>query len=204
MKNLRHLFIGLAVGLCCIQVAPAFGQSNLSSQTQNFSMQGARIGIVNAKKCLDESKLGKYEQSNYEKMNDQMEAVLKDKEKALQDVENKINDDDYMDSISEEATSELRRKRKSIREEGYQLQNQYIQTLQQTKMKIIQKLTEVISKASKEVAKESTSTGQPISIVLNDEATTYYDDSLDISDKVITKMNLIFDTEQKDIKPKQN
>lgn len=79
-----------------------------------------RIGIVNTKKCLEESKLGKQEQANFEKMKHQMESVLQEKERTLEDIESKLNDDDYMDSISDEAASELKRKRRTIRNEGMQ------------------------------------------------------------------------------------
>lgn len=194
MRKLNYLFLSLGIALFCAKTSMAFSQTSNWSNTSN---QTARIGIVNAKKCLEESKLGKQEQANFEKMKNQMESVLRDKEKTLEEIENKVNDDDYMDSISEEAAAELKRKRKSIKQEGFQLQNQYMQTLQQTNFKIIQKLTEVISKASEQVAKESQSSSQPLDVILNDESCTYYNPSLDVSDKVISKMNALFDAEQK-------
>ena len=49
----------------------------------------------------------------------------------------------------------LRRKKRTIRNEGMQLQNQYMQTLQQANLKIVQKLTEVIGKASAQVAQDA-------------------------------------------------
>lgn len=160
--------------------------------------QPARVGIVNTKKCLEESKLGKQEHSNFEKMKNQMETVLHDKEKTLEDIESKLNDDDYMDSISDEASAELKRKRRAIKQEGYQLQNQYLQTLQQANVKIIQKITESISKASELVARESIGTGQQIDVILSDEACTYFNPSLDVTPRVIAKMNAIFDAEPKE------
>jgi outer membrane protein len=146
---------------------------------------------------LEESKLGKQEQANFERMKQQMESVLQEKERALEDIESKLNDDDYMDSISDEAASELKRKRRTIRNEGMQLQSQYMQTLQQTNVKIIQKLTDVIGKASAQVAKDS-SNGQPVDVVFTDEACTYYSPRLDVSDRVVAKMNAIYDAEQRE------
>jgi outer membrane protein len=161
-----------------------------------------RFGIVNTKRCLEESKLGKQEQANFEKMKKQMESVLQEKEVILEEVENKLNDDDYMDSISDEAAAELRNKRRSIRNEGTQLQNQYLHTLQQANGKIIQRLNEAISKASAAVAKESSTINDERSFdaILTDEACTYFSPELDVSDQVIAKMNQIFEEEQKNQK----
>ena len=101
-----------------------------------------------------------------------METILQEKEKTLEDVESKLNDDDYMDSVSEETASGLKNKRRIIRNEGMQLQSQYMQTLQQANMKIIQKLTEVIGKASAQVAQD-TFRRRACDLIFTDEACTY-------------------------------
>lgn len=171
----------------------AVSQPSYSASYQNN--QSLRIGIVNTKRCLEESKLGKQEQANFERMKQQMESVLQDKERALEEIESKLNDDDYMDSISDEVASELKRKKRAIRNEGMQLQSQYMQALQQANMKVIQKLTEVIGKASAQVAKDPS---QGLDVIFTDEACTFYSPRLDVSDRVVAKMNAIYDTEQKD------
>jgi outer membrane protein len=198
------------------QQQPSYSTSNavMTQQQPNYSgsqnnaavsqpaysaggQQTLRIGIVNTKKCLEESKLGKQEQANFEKMKQQMESVLQEKERALEEIEAKLNDDDYMDSISDEAASELKRKKRAIRNEGMQLQSQYMQTLQQANVKIIQRLTDVIGRASAQVAKD-TSTGQPVDVIFTDEACTFFSPRLDVSDRIVAKMNAIYDAEQKD------
>jgi outer membrane protein len=189
MKNHRQWIFGM--GLLAALCATAFVNGQAPVQTTSL-----KIGIVNTKKCLENSKLGKQEQANFEKMKNQMESVLQEKEKALEDIESKLNDEDYMDSISEDASLELKRKKKLIRNEGMQIQSQYMQTLQQANMKIIQKLTDVISKASEQVAKEAVD-GQQIDVIFTDEACTYFAPRLDISDRIIAKMNAIFDSEEK-------
>ena len=191
MKNLRLWMFGLGA-------LAAFSLSNVShAQQPTVQNQALRVGIVNTKKCLEESKLGKQEQANFEKMKTQMESILQEKEKTLEDIESKLNDDDYMDSISEEVAGDLKRKKRTIRNEGMQLQSQYMQTLQQANMKIIQKLTEAISKASAQVAQD-TSSGETVDVIFTDEACTYYVPRLDVSERVVAKMNAIFDAEQKD------
>lgn len=164
----------------------------LLTTSVSAQQSASRIGVVNTKKCLDESKLGKQEQQNFEKMKKQMESVLQDKERDMEEIDNKLNDDDYMDSISDEAASELKRKKRNIKQEGMQLQNQYMQTLQQAQMKVLQKLTEAITKASQQVVQES---GGSLEAIFTDEACTYYLPSLDVTDRVINKLNAIFDAE---------
>lgn len=194
---------GYPAGNAAIPQQPNFAAPNSTAPTSqpasspNLNNSTLRIGIVNTKKCLEESKLGKQEQVNFEKMKQQMETVLREKETVLEEIESKLNDDDYMDSISDEAASELKRKKRRIREEGMQLQNQYMQTLQQTNVKIIQKLTDAIGKASAQVAKDP-STGQQIDVIFTDEACTFYSPRHDVSDRIVAKMNAIYDAEQKD------
>lgn len=191
MKNLRLWILALST-------VAAFSFSNVcQAQQPTGTSQTVKIGIVNTKKCLEESKLGKQEQANFEKMKNQMESVLQEKEKTLEDIESKLNDDDYMDSVSDDVANELKRKKRTIKNEGMQLQSQYMQTLQQANMKVIQKLTDAISKASAQVAKDSSGT-EAFDIILTDEACTYFAPRLDVSDKIVAKLNEMFDAEQKE------
>lgn len=156
----------------------------------------ARFGVVNTKKCLEDSKLGKQEQANFEKMKKQMESVLQERESELMEIEAKLDDEDYMDSISDEAAAELRRKKRQIRTDGTQLQNQYMQSLQKANMQIIQKLTDTMNKASKKIAEKTGAEG--FDAIFTDEAFTFYSPALDVSNQVIEEMNKIFDEEQKE------
>lgn len=188
-----HLTLSLATMAFLALNSPLAAQSAISG-TQN---QTIRVGIVNTKKCLEQSKYGKQEQANFEKMKTQMETVLQEKERAMEDLQSKLNDDDYMDSISEEAAADLKRKRRTVQNEGMQLQNQYMQTLQQANMKIIQKLTDILNKASTKVAQDNIN-GEGYDIVLSDEACTYFVPRMDISELVIAKMDALYDAEQKE------
>lgn len=206
MRNLRHWFLTAGILVLCSQAQMVFanqeehsagvnvGAPSISSHSSGTT---SRVGIVKTKKCLEDSKLGKQEQANFEKMKQQMASVLQEKERALEEIEVKLNDDDYMDSISDEAASNLKQKKRALRNEGMQLQNQYMQTLEQANMKIIQQLTEAIRKASALVAQDSTMDA-PIDVILTDEACTYFAPKLDLTDRIVAKMNFLFETEQKD------
>jgi outer membrane protein len=180
MKKFTYLIFTFVTCLSCSLSADSAPQYN------------TRIGIVNTKKCLESSKLGKQEQANFEKMKAQMESVLAEKEKGLEDIENKLNDEDYLDSISSDAEAELKRKRRTIRQEAMQLQNQYMQTLQQANYKIIQELTESVAAASEVVAKNG------YDVIINDEALSFYNKQLDVSEPIIKQMDLQFDKQVKE------
>jgi outer membrane protein len=196
MKNLRPLLISAGIAFGLLLSIPSFAQQ---PQWNAAASRPLRIGIVNTKKCLEESKLGKQEQANFDKMKSQMEAVLQDKERILEEIESKLNDEDYMDSVSSDVESELKRKRRAIRQEGLQLQNQYLQTLQQANMKIVQKITETITKASSQVAQEPSHPGEPsFDVIFTDDACDYFAPYLDVTDRVIFKMNQNFDVESRE------
>jgi outer membrane protein len=178
-----------------------YATASPSSSTQSQNTQTPRFGIVNAKRCLEESKLGKQERANIEKMKQQMQSVLQEKERILDEVESKLDDEDYMDSVSDETASELKRKKREMRAEGMKLQSEYMRTLEQAYAKMIENLIDVINKASTQLAKDPAN-GQLIDAIFTNEACTFYSPRLDVSDQIIAKMNAIYDGEQKDHAPK--
>lgn len=210
MKYTYYYLTACVVAIGSLVVLPAVAQqrhsfttdSTASSSTNEsgsstHSSSGMRIGVVNTKKCLEESKLAKQEQVNFEKLKKQMESVLQEKEKALESIDAKLNDEDWLESgVSEERISEERRKRKALREEGMQLQQQYMQTLQQVNAKSVDKLTAAIAKASAQVAEEGVD-GQFDDVILTDEACLYYAKKFDRTIPVINRLNASFDAESK-------
>lgn len=151
-----------------------------------------KVGVVNFKDVVEQSKYGKLEQSNFEMLKKQMESILEEKEKNLTEVSNKFNDPDYIDSLSSDAELELKHKFRMINQELGQLQSQYYQTLNQANMKILQKLNELVSKTSANIAKENR-----LDLILNDDGVFYYSPQLDVSKKVITALDALYDVEFK-------
>lgn len=165
-------------------------QSYTQSQPQSQDGNQLKIGVVNFKSCVENSKLGRQEQASFEAMKKQMESILEDKEKEINDLATKLNDPDYLDSITPEAERELKHKFRAQSQEFAQQQNQYLQTLQQANVKILQKLADTISKASGEVAKE-----MGINLVINDDSAFFYLPTLDISKQTAAKMDINFSQE---------
>lgn len=150
------------------------------------SVNGAdmKIGVVNFKKCVETSKVGKKEQQNFEAQKKQMDDVLSDKEKTLNEISAKLSDSDYMDSLTPEADAELKHKFRTLSAEFQQLQNQYYQVLNQTNYKVIQKIQSDISDASKMVAQD-----KKLDAILNQEMFFYNTEALDVSDDIVNVMD---------------
>jgi outer membrane protein len=164
----------------------------IAAPTAAANVQAPKIGLVNFKTCVEESKMGKQEQANFEKMKKQMEDVLAEKEKTLKEISAKMGDEDYLDSLSEQAQAELKHKFRSLNQELGQHQQQFFQVLQQANFKIIQKMNEEISEAAKIVAKNKS-----LDIIINEEGTFYVNPSLDISSEVIAVLDERFKKDEK-------
>ena len=91
----------------------------------------------------------------YEDVDSVVLDIDEQKEKALNDIAGKFNDPDYLDSLSADAETEIKRKFRAQTQEFSNYQNQYLQILQQTNLKVIQKLTEAVSDAAKKYATEN-------------------------------------------------
>lgn len=152
-----------------------------------------KIAIVDLKVCAELSKLGKKEQEGFEALRKQMESVLGEKEKVLTDLNTKLNDADYLDSLTLEAETELKRKFRTLSQEAAQLQQQYMQMLQQANFKVVQNLTDSVTTASQTLAKK-----EGYDLLLNKEIAFYAADTLDISKQVVGIMDVDYDAKQKE------
>lgn len=150
-----------------------------------------QVGTVSFKSILEKSKLGKQEQARFDQMRKEMEQSIEKKEKELNEMAPKFSDE-YLDSLTPEAEAELKEKFKALSQEVTQLQNQYYQTLNQANVQVVQKLFDMISEASKALAKEKS-----LDLIINDESCFFKADKLDISTDIIKKLDEMFEKEQK-------
>lgn len=181
-------FLALCVMLCSAAPAPTPASTNNAASTSSKPGKIVKMGMVSFKKCVEDSKLGKFEQANFESLKKQMESVLAEKEKTLSDMASKFNDADYLDSLSPEAETDLKRKFRALNQELSQQQNQYLQSLQQTNFQVVQKLQEQVTKAAELIAKN-----EKYDVILNDESTFFASPDLDISSKIIAILDQDFD-----------
>lgn len=188
---MRHIAMYFAAAACLCGTA-AFAADAPAPFEQSKPL---RIALVNFKTCVEKSKLGQKEQASFDAMKKQMESILEEKEKALTEVASKFNDIDYLDSLSPDAEAELKRQFRTLNQEFSAQQSQFYQSLSQTNMMVIQKLTDAVTKASEEVAKAF-----KIDIILNNESCFYSVAAIDVSDHVVAALDKAFEKESKEPK----
>ena len=163
MKKLL-LFISLS-----LVSSPAFAASSTST-----------IGIVNLRRCLEESDLGKIEAAEFEKMKKQFSNSMGKMEEELSSIYSKLQDDDYMEGLSESAATELRKKFEELSAEYNTAQGQYYQILNQSNLKRMQKIMDEVKKASEIVRVQ-----EGLSVLLNEDVVLAIDASADKTDDII-------------------
>lgn len=163
MKKLL-LFISLS-----LVSSPAFAASSTST-----------IGIVNLRRCLEESALGKKEAAEFEKMKKQFSNSMGKMEEELSSIYSKLQDDDYMEGLSESAATELRKKFEELSAEYNTAQGQYYQILNQSNLKRMQKIMDEVKKASEIVRVQ-----ESLSVLLNEDVVLAIDASADKTDDII-------------------
>lgn len=190
MKDSRRILFKLGI----LSLAAFLCLSNNVSAHATDAKKPLVIKVVNFKGCVEQSKMGKEEQASFEALKKQMETILEEKEKTLTEIADKFNDPDYLDSLSAEAETELKRKFRALSQELKQQEAQYYQALSQTNMKVVQKLTDAVAKASSTVAKNN-----HYDLVLNEDS-FYYSPDLDVSSQVVAVMDEMYEKEAKEAK----
>lgn len=163
-------------------------------QDADTSNAPLRVALVNFKDIVEKSKLGKQEQTLFEAMRKQMENILAEKEKGLKEIADKLDDENFLDSLKPEAEEEFKNKARLLSQEYAQAQNQYLQALQQANLKILQKLADTVARASETIAKE-----KGFDLVLNNDGAFYQNPNLDISSLIVEEMDKIYDQEIQDL-----
>ncbi|MCI5052179.1 MAG: OmpH family outer membrane protein [Simkaniaceae bacterium] len=151
-----------------------------------------QAAVVDFGSCIQQSKFGKREQEGFEQLKRQMHSILDDTEKQLNDVVTKLQDPDYLDTLSPEGEKELKVRFQSLQEELGRYQNHYYQILQQANMRMIHSLAAQINRASETIAKE-----RKIPMVLNKDVIFYYDPTLDLTTVVIERMDKDYEVAEK-------
>jgi len=174
--NKMSRFIEKSTFIACTTLAICLCFNSLQAAE---NIEQPKIAVVNFKQCVELSKLGKQEQASFEALKKQAESMLQDKEKVMTEIAAKLDDSDYLDSLSNEAEAELKHKFRNLSQEMNQDQQRLYNALSQANFKIVQKLTEEVTKASGEVAKK-----MGYDLVLNEESAFFFGAKLDITSEV--------------------
>ncbi len=193
MSTHKKWFLGgvaLSFAACIFVAATSSG-----SKAGNISDDIQKMGIVNFNYCLDKSKLGKREKNSFEELKKQIESSMQAKEKELNDLAPKLNEE-YIDTLTPEAEAELKNKFRALSQECSQIEQQSYQLLQQSYSQVMQKLQKAIAKASQKVSQE-----RNLSCTLNEDACFFYNKDLDISEFVVSELDAMYDKEEFPLQP---
>ncbi|AQT77308.1 OmpH family outer membrane protein [Chlamydia gallinacea] len=172
-----------SLSICSILIA----SSATLQASESINSLESRLGVVNLKRCLEESKLGKKETEELENMKQQFSKNSEKMEEELTAIYNRLQDEDYMESLSSTASEELRKKFESLSMEYNALQSQYYQMINQSHMKRVQKLIQEVKKAS-DIVREQ----ENLTAILNDEVVLSIDRSSDKTNEVIKILDDFF------------
>ncbi len=151
-----------------------------------------KTGIINFTTCITESKYGKQEQEAFDQVKNKMIALMNDLEKQLKEIAEKLQDSEYIDSLSPEAEQETKSRFQALNEELGRYQNQYYQVMSQANMKFIQVMNTHVSSASQIIAKK-----ENLSMIFKKEACFYCDPNQDMTILAISEMDKKFEQESK-------
>lgn len=150
----------------------------------SISLPALDIGYVNLRECVDKSFLGKKEKENLEKLKNQFSDKITQIEKELDVLTKKLQDEDYLESLSDSAINELKTNFEQLNQEYNAYHSQYYQVINQANYQLIQIVLEEIKEASNQVRKDL-----DLDVILNEEAIFSIDPKSDVTEKVIFLMN---------------
>lgn len=187
MKKSKYLIALLAGATFTCATLPTYAASEKEVSAKPFE-----LGVVNFKNCAEGSKIGKQEQNAVEAMQKQLVGNLEKLEKEFVELNNKLNDPDFRDSLSPEAEVQLTQQRQKLADDLGAGRNQFYQMMNQAQYKLVQVLGMHISRASQIVAKR-----EALDMVVTEDACFYYTPARNMTTQIIAEMDRLYDEEVK-------
>jgi outer membrane protein len=153
----------------------------------------ASVAIVDFRECAENSALGKQQQESFEGLKQQIQDVMDQKEKEIKGMAEKLQDPDFLDSLSPEAEGKMKQEFQQSNMAYNQMQQQFFQTLQQANVQIVRMIGESIQEHAQTIAKS-----KRIDLVLNAESCFYFNSPYDLTSEVISQMDSTFEKDAKE------
>lgn len=166
------------LAMCCL------ASVSLTSQTPPDLKSTCSIGVVNINACITDSRQGLDSRQALELINQKAADSLQDIDKQIQDIDAKLSDEHYRDSLTPQAVEQMRQNHEKLLQEREIRSNDFRQQMSQMHFSLLQELMTQVSVASETVAKK-----KGLSIALSGEGVTYFDPSLDITGDVVEELN---------------
>jgi outer membrane protein len=148
-----------------------------------------KIGVVNFYNCVENSKLGKQEEAAFDNLRKQMNSLIEDTGKEVEELSKKLKDQEFIDSLSGDAEAEMKNKFDSLNETLRAYQEQFYQVINQAQLRLGQKIAHAIANAAKEVAEK-----KGLSLILSQESFFFASPEIDYTKDIIEIMDNQFDS----------
>jgi outer membrane protein len=164
------------------------------ASTQSFGESSNLPGIVNFQACVSKAKVAQEKQKELEGLEKQFRVRIDEIQKHCKEIDEKLGNEAYIDSISAEAEEALKKERQAEVQKLMSAQNEFQQIMQQQQMAFQQSFVLSLSDAAKQVAKERGHT-----YVISKDACLYFDDKLDMTEDVVAKVNAVYDAQKQEL-----
>lgn len=148
------------------------------------------VGVVNLATCFEKSYIGKEEAARFDALRKDMVSMIETKQKEFQEIQEKLNDPSYLDSLSPQAEGDLRAQADNLAQELSLMGNQTEQALQQAYGKMIQSVQAEVNKAAEYIAREKN-----LDFILNEQSCFYFKKPTDVTALVVQELNRHFQPE---------
>ena len=149
------------------------------------------FGSVSFEECFTKSLYGKQQRTQMENVGKRLQDLLNNTETELNAADEKLNDEVYLEALTAGALKELKEKRVRLEEDLNRHRQQVGNTVRQLQQSAMRIVHNAASEASKELAKELS-----LDYVVSSDAMFFCNDALNITDKVISKMDEAFEIEK--------
>jgi outer membrane protein len=155
-----------------------------------FAADVAKIGVIDLQKILETSATGKFIQSELKKQKDKMEADLKKKGTEIENIGKRLERESMV--MGKEKREEKERERRIKINDFKSLEKKYRSDLQKLQAKLMAQLKDAIDEVVNEIGKK-----EGYLLIIDKLGVIYSPSSIDITDKVIGKINAKFTKKKK-------
>jgi outer membrane protein len=155
-----------------------------------FAADVAKIGVIDLQKILETSAAGKSIQTELKKENDKMLADLKKKGAEIENIRKRLERESMV--MGKEMREEKERESRIKINDFKSLQKKYRSDLQKHEGRLMQQLSDDINEIVNEIGKK-----EGYLIIINKLGVIYSPNSIDITDKIIGKLNTKFTKNKK-------
>lgn len=150
-----------------------------------FAADVAKIGVIDLQKILETSAAGKFIQSKLKNAKDKMEANLKKKGTEIENIRKRLERESMV--MGKEKREEKERESRIKINDFKSLQKKYRSDLQKLEGQLMNQLKDDIDEIVNEIGKK-----EGYLLIINKLGVEYSPNSIDVTDKVIGKLNTKF------------